>query len=183
MDNRLLLLGLLRQHRRHGYELAAFIDGQMNTCTDMKKPTAYFLLDKMTGEGWVTTQEEREGNRPTRRVYSITEKGEAAYTQLLRENLAEYAPSIFTGDIGLAFLDDMPPPEATALLTQRRAALSEKLARAQSAPAHTGSIQLLLDHQIHHLASEVAWLDGVLAKLSRAPVANTLAHQEIRSEK
>jgi DNA-binding PadR family transcriptional regulator len=178
MDNRLLLLGLLRQHRRHGYELAAFIDGQMNTCTDMKKPTAYFLLDKMTSEGWVTTQEEREGNRPIRRVYSLTPKGEAAYAQLLRENLAEYAPSIFTGDIGLAFLDELPAAEAGVLLGQRRAALAQKLAHSLSAPAHGGSIQLLLDHQIHHLSSELAWLDGLMAKLQASASTQAIADSE-----
>lgn len=166
MDKRLLLLGLLRQHRMHGYELAAFIDGQMNTCTDMKKATAYFLLDKMTGEGWVTNTTEREGNRPERRVFTLTEKGEEAYQRLVRENLREYDPAIFTSDVGVAFLDDLEPSEARALLNERRKELTARLERASAAPRHTGSIQLLVDHQIHHLQSEIVWLDAVLGKLA-----------------
>ena len=90
MERELLLLGFLRREQAHGYRLNEFIEREMTACTDIKKPTAYFLLDKMAKQGWITMRETREGNRPPRRVYRLTAKGEAQYQKLLRENLGSF---------------------------------------------------------------------------------------------
>jgi DNA-binding PadR family transcriptional regulator len=47
MDRQLLLLGLLRRQEMHGYQLNEFIEEKMHSCIDLKKPTAYYLLDKL----------------------------------------------------------------------------------------------------------------------------------------
>ena len=75
MERELLLLGLLREKGMHGYQLLEFIDTQMSMCVDLKKPTAYFLLERMTATGWIRFEQSQEGNRPPRRVYTITPKG------------------------------------------------------------------------------------------------------------
>lgn len=169
MDKQLLLLGLLRQHEMHGYELIGFIEGPMNTCTDLKKPTAYFLLDKMAGEGWVVAHTEREGNRPARRVFRITPAGEAEFQRLLRENLAAFDQPAFTNDIGVAFMDALEPGVALQLLRVRRELLRSRLAEAERAPAHPGATQLLVDHQLHFLKSELTWLDQVIERVATQP--------------
>jgi len=166
MERELLLLGLLQQQEMHGYQLHEFIDSTMQTCVDLKKSTAYYLLEKMAREGYVTSSEEREGNRPTRQVYSLTPAGEAQFQSLLRQNLAAYRPALFPGDTGITFLDDLPPDEAIALLQTRRAAMVEELERAENAPAHSGSLQLLIEHQIVHLRSELDWVDIVISHLA-----------------
>lgn len=166
MDRELLLLGLLRQQEMHGYQLVEFIETALTFCTDLKKPTAYFLLDKMAAAGWIATTETRAGHRPPRRVYHLTPQGETEFQRLLRENLATYPPARFLGDIGIAFLDELPPAEATHLLTARRAVLAAVLTTAQAAPPHQGSLQLVIEHQQRHLAAEVAWLDEVLQRLA-----------------
>lgn len=168
MDRELLLLGLLRQGDMHGYRLIEFIERELSTCTDLKKSTAYFVLDKMVAQGWITRSEEREGNRPPRRVYHITAAGEAQFFALLRENLARHAPPVFGGDIGLAFLDAVDPHEAIELLAVRRAALVADLEAARAVPPHAGAWQLLIDHRVIHLEGELRWLDDVLARLASA---------------
>ncbi len=162
MDRELLLLGLLRRADMHGYQLHEFINQNMASCVDLKKPTAYYLLDKMAEAGWIQPTEIQEGNRPPRQVYQITPAGEAAYQRLLRENLAAYHPVRFAGDIGLAFLDTLPPDERRAALLARRAALAAELAAAQAIPPHGGSMQLVIDHLRQHLAAELDWLDDVI---------------------
>src|SRR5512136_568074 len=112
----LLLLGLLRRQEMHGYQLNEFINQDLASCSDLKKPTAYFLLNKMAERGWITQQQEQEGNRPPRHVYQLTERGEAEFQRLLRHNLATYTPIHFPGDAGLPFLDAIPPQETLALL-------------------------------------------------------------------
>lgn len=173
MDRELLLLGLLRRGDTHGYQLHEFINRYMASCVDLKKPTAYYLLDRMAAAGWVTRTDQQEGNRPPRRVYAITPAGEDAFQRLLRQNLAAYQPAHFPGDIGLAFLDALPHAEARAHLLTRHAALTEDIASLAAAPPHSGTLQLMLDHRVRHLNAELEWLDTVLARLDQLLNQNT----------
>ena len=167
MERELLLLGLLREQGMHGYQLLEFIDTQMSYCVDLKKPTAYFLLDKMAAAGWLSLEQGQEGNRPPRHVYRITPEGEATFQRLLRENLGSYSAIRFGTDIGLAFVDALQPDEAVALLKQRRIMIAEQLASAHAAPEHPGSAQLIIEHQVIHLTSELDWLDNVITRITR----------------
>jgi DNA-binding PadR family transcriptional regulator len=166
MDRELLLLGLLRQADMHGYQLMEFIDRDLSTCTDLKKATAYALLDKMAQQGWIGEQEVREGKRPPRRVYSITPAGEAQFQELLRANLRAYEPAKFAEDIGLAFADALPRAEALALLDQRRAVLVGELDAARAVPEHSGTVQFVVRHRLAHLECELQWLDQVRARFA-----------------
>lgn len=165
MERKLLLLGLLRSEEMHGYQLNEFIDSHLEATVQLKKPTAYRLLNAMADDGWVTCREEREGNRPPRRVFAITAEGEAAFERILRESLAAYEPIAFHGNIGLLFLDAIPADEAAELLRGRRASVESVLQQAHRHKVHEGSSSLLLLHQTRHLAVELAWLDEVIAQL------------------
>ncbi len=165
MERELLLLGLLRHQDMHGYQLHEFIANNMASCTDLTKPTAYHLLDRMEQQGWLTSSEEADGKRPARKIYRITTDGEAAFQRLLRENLSTYSSATFSGSIGVAFLDSLSSAEAVSLLSQRRVALARSLDEMRSAPPHSGSLGLVIEHQVHHLQSELTWLDSVVARL------------------
>jgi DNA-binding PadR family transcriptional regulator len=170
MDDKLLLLGLLRQQEMHGYQLYEFIEGGLAACTDLKKPAAYYLLGRMAQDGWLSESISREGNRPPRKVYRLTPEGEAAFQGLLRENLSAYRMPGLSGDIGLAFLDALAPGEALRLLDERRLALAGALAATHQTPIHPGSTQLIVDHQVHYLASELDWLDSLILRLQESPL-------------
>ncbi|HVB38540.1 MAG TPA: PadR family transcriptional regulator [Vicinamibacterales bacterium] len=168
----LLFLGLLRQQRMHGYQLHEFIDRDLASCTDMKRPTAYLLLDRLTQAGWIARRTERRGRRPPRQVYRLTPAGETEFQRLLRANLSDHAATRFRDDIGLAFIDALPVREAATLLDQRRGRVAARLDAAR-AVAHPDSGQLVMDHLIHHLTAELAWLDRLLKRLRarRAPAS------------
>jgi DNA-binding PadR family transcriptional regulator len=166
MDDRLLLLGLLRRQEMHGYQLFEFIERGLSSCTDLKKPAAYYLLGRMAQDGWLSETVTQEGNRPPRKVFRLTPAGEAAFHALLRDNLASFSLPGFPGDIGLAFLDSLEPTEARPLLERRRRELHQALLAARQVPLHRGSLQLILDHQAHYLQSELDWLDGLLERLN-----------------
>ena len=167
MERELLLLGLLQQEGRHGYELHDFIEKYLQTCIELKKPTAYYLLEKLAKGGYVTETMEQSGNRPARRVYELTQVGEEYFQQLLRENLSQYIPVRFANLIGLAFLDNITPAEAIPLLRQRRDTMALQLAEAEAAPAHHGAFQLLIHHKVSHLQAELNWLDTVIDQLNQ----------------
>ena len=175
MERELLLLGILRRQNMHGYQLAEFIDHNLASCTDLKKSTAYFLLEKMYKAGWITYEQDQEGNRPPRRVYILTKEGEAAFQQLLRENLSGFSPVYFAGDVGYAFLNVIAPQEAADLLRQRRKAVIAQQQSLQDAPQHPGGAQWMVEHQIYHLQTELKWLDEII---HRVETTRTM-HEEI----
>lgn len=167
MHRELLLLGVLRRGNLHGYGINEFIQRDMAFCTDLKKPTAYHLLQKMADSGWIQEREVQEGSRPPRRIYHITPAGEAAYQQLLRDNLHQHHAAYFDGDIGLAFIDSLPVEESLPLLRERRAGMVVALASLDHVKGHSaGGLQLILEHHKRYLNFELTWLDEVIARLS-----------------
>ena len=161
----LLFLGLLRHQKMHGYQLNEFIQKDLAVCTDIKKPTAYYLLNKMAERGWIEQSSEQIGNRPPRRVYQITIEGEAAFQSLLRESMQQYSPTFFEDDIPLAYLDELETDEAKDLLEKRREILLAELQKMQETAPHPGTVQWMLEHRLRHLETELEWLNEILSRL------------------
>ena len=161
----LLLLGALTVRSGHGYQINDFIE----RCHvgELKKPTVYALLDRLEAAGHVSVQTEQEGNRPVRRVYTLTPSGQALFADLLRDNLGTPDLGAGSGDIGLMFLDYLPRPEAIACLQQRLAGLDAALATTPDVPPHGGhlTVNLALDHQAALRRADRAWLAALLARL------------------
>ena len=63
MERKLLLLGMLRENEMYGYQLNEFLETHLGSAVQLKKPTAYNLLNKMAADGWISYREEQEGNR------------------------------------------------------------------------------------------------------------------------
>lgn len=181
MERKLLLLGLLQTQAMHGYQLNDVIDSHLGGSIQLKKATAYDVLKKMAAEGWITHREEREGNRPPRRVYVITPQGRAVFVRLLRESLARYEPAEFRCDIALAFLDTLPTEEALALLRQRRKVIVTLIAEADAIGGHPGSMQLVVEHQQRHLRTELDWLDDVIARVEAGELP-TIDHNKEQTQ-
>ncbi len=166
-ERHLLLLGLIKAQARHGYELTDFIERNLCRVTDMKKATAYFLLDRLASTGLVSVRQEQEGNRPPRRVFSITAAGEAAFGRLLVETLGRAEAMASPVDIALMFCQHLPPGPTLDALEQRLAGVRARLAETQQARAShlaVESVRLALEHIAVHLQAEEAWLAGLLAE-------------------
>jgi DNA-binding PadR family transcriptional regulator len=71
MERQLLLLGVLRAQKMHGYQLNEFLERHVDLITNLKAPTAYYLLDRLEAGGYARTHQEQAYNRPQRRVYKI----------------------------------------------------------------------------------------------------------------
>jgi DNA-binding PadR family transcriptional regulator len=172
MDERaLLLLGMLRSQSQHGYQINEFIERNLSRVTDMKKPTAYAILDRLSRDGYVRMRTEQEGNRPPRKVYSITPKGEQAFEDLLRKTLARSDRFSVPGDIGLMFLGHLPRAEAITLLEQRMADLAEQHASYARAPRHDYDVgaRMVIERILLHMDVERDWLASAIAMLRSMP--------------
>jgi DNA-binding PadR family transcriptional regulator len=168
MERKLLLLGLLRQHGMYGYQINDLIDAHLGSSINLTKPTAYRLLHNMAEQGWISYREEKVGKRPTRRIYALTESGEAAFQGLLKNCLSQYQPAEGTSTVCLAFLDTLPPEEVLPLLENRRDTIEVLIASMKSDGSHHGGFQLIIDHQIRHLETDLEWLSEVITHLESA---------------
>jgi DNA-binding PadR family transcriptional regulator len=165
MEKKLLILGLLLSHDLHGYQLNDVIQQNPGTPISLKKSNLYKLLNDMEKDGWVTYVQEKAGNRPTRRVYSVTEEGEKEFYRLLRENLASHASPEYPSIVGLDFLHMLPADEVVTLLEKRLQIVNEKfeiLDNISSEMRHTHLSSAFLHHQY---SNEIEWLTAVVTHL------------------
>ena len=70
----LLVLSLLKEQERYGYELIKTLKDRSNDAFDFKEGTLYPLLHKMENEGWIRSENKTVNGR-TRRYYAITARG------------------------------------------------------------------------------------------------------------
>ena len=168
MEKKLLILGVLRSQHMHGYQLNEHLEHNLGMAITLKKSNAYKLLSKMEQEGWVTAHEEREGNRPPRRVYAITPEGEAAFNRMLRKSLAAYPPPEFPGAVALDFLDQLPPDEAVSLLEQRRGIVEQRSHELEAVPDSVRQMHLGMEYLHRYYSAELEWIDEILGSLEAA---------------
>ena len=158
MEKKLLLLGLLLSHDMHGYQLYDMIHQYAGIAITLKKSNAYKLLNDMERDGWVTHQEEQVGNRPPRRVYTVTDEGKAAFDRLLRRNLSSFPTPEFPGVVGLDFVQMLPRDEAIALLEQRRDAIDAKYRQFDEMSADIRQHHLTIAYLYQYYDHERQWL-------------------------
>ena len=162
MIRQLLLLGILMDGKMHGYRLNEYIKHTMDFYTDLKKSTAYYILEQMEKEGYVSCETEREGTRPEPRVYEITKPGKAYFLELLRNCLAGYAPTSYGDDICVAFMDKVPPAEIHTLLEGKRRKIVARLETFKEHKRHEGGWKYVINHNIAHLKADLSWVDSML---------------------
>jgi DNA-binding PadR family transcriptional regulator len=167
MVKQLLLLGILMNGKMHGYRLNEYVKHAMSFYTELKKSTAYYILDQLEKDGYVSFELEREGKRPERRIYEITEEGKNYFLKLLRECLGSYTPTSFGDDIGAAFIDRIPPKEVRDLLIIKHQKIEDQLEKYKGIENHGSSLQYVINHNIAHLEADISWVDEILKDIGK----------------
>lgn len=167
--NRLLLLGLLKSQEQHGYQLMDFVERNLANLHSLKKATAYYELKRMEEQGLVSVRIEQDEGRPPRRVYAMTEAGEASFADLMRECLRDADPLGSATLTGLMFLDHLAPDECGDLLAEKVDGLKRHLVAYERAPSHgpNSTIDLAIQHVRARLAMEITWYEKLIVELQQ----------------
>ena len=119
----------------------------------------------------------REGRRPERTVYGLSDEGRVEFLDWLRELLSVPAKEYTQFAAGLSFLAALPPGEAVELLEQRVRLLEEEITKMRSgmdaASERQGVARLFLIENEHELVLREAEL-GWVRELVREIEAGTL---------
>jgi DNA-binding PadR family transcriptional regulator len=171
----LLLLGLLSTQSQHGYQINEFIEHNLGRVTLMKKATAYALLTRMETAGLVAAEDEREGNRPTRRVYSITPEGTALMHEMLVAVLEAPSGGLPPGDIAIMYLASLDPGRAIAAIERRLSSLDEHIAELEATPKHPNviGVDLAIERRLVLLRADRDWFRDLTTRLRAGSINPT----------
>ncbi|MEV0399898.1 PadR family transcriptional regulator [Actinoallomurus sp. NPDC050550] len=126
----LAVLRLLNEEPMHPYEMQQRIrDYSIDQVVKVAHGSLYHTVERLAGQGLIEPVETtREGRRPERTVYAITEQGRDEAYSRLREFLRHPAQEYPIFDMALSFLKMLPPEEAAQLLDRRTVRLEAQLA-------------------------------------------------------
>jgi len=168
-----VVLGLLRESDMHPYQMLRLMRQRRDDrLVGGSRGTLYHTVARLERCGLVAeVGVDRDGNRPERTTYTLTDAGRAAADDWVRDRLPRI-DGILEFRVALGEAHDLPRDEVTALLTRRRAALAADLdgldASLGGAQERGVPLQFLveLDRERHIVGADLAWLDGLLARLA-----------------
>ncbi|WP_330183046.1 PadR family transcriptional regulator [Nocardia sp. NBC_01503] len=160
----LAVLSVLAIAPMHRYEIAGRLR-EYGKDHDMgvKWGSLYTVVDNLTKHGFLeVTGSERDGARPERTIYRITEAGRAELADWTRELIASPEPEQRPFMAGLSVLSVLPPDEVVGLLTDRITKLESTIdASKTQLAALEGSLPRLFliedDYELAMLTAEANW--------------------------
>jgi len=156
------LLGLLADHPMHAYDLHKELSRPtgLGLIWSVKQAKLYAVAGDLESRGLLGSDTDRQGNRPVRRVFHLTEKGRAAFKAWL-ESPANWK------DMRLDFLAKLYFARASedtvrALLRSERQVCDARLERLRGQLHQTdngGFDAQVLNYRIALIEATIAWMD------------------------
>ncbi len=115
----LMLLGLLKDGPRHGYEIKKLVDEVMSGFTGISSQSIYYPLKELEKKGFLSRVVSRSGKRPEKYTYKITKQGEEEFERLLSKNLLMIQRPFLNVDLSLYFLQHAKPEMVKRRLENR----------------------------------------------------------------
>jgi len=156
-----VVLGLLAECSRHGYELDRVIEERgIRAWTDVAFSSVYYLLGRLERAGWI--QPARDGDsRGRQRTFEVTSAGLGVARDATRAALRDAPPPHPPVLVGIANLPLLDAAEALEALHQRAARLSEEFDRLRCHPRrHVPAppyVDAIFDYGISALHAELDW--------------------------
>lgn len=168
----LLLLGLVSEMPRHGYELEQVIAQRgMGEWTQIGFSSIYFVLGKLDQKGFVSS--EVPASAKAKKRVSITDAGREALVAETLEAFATVKSTVSPLQMALLHWSVLDRDQALGALQKRIALVKQELDRLegirfaqQPLPDH---IDALFDHSLHQLEAEAAWLTKTLDYMQTKP--------------
>jgi DNA-binding PadR family transcriptional regulator len=192
----LAVLAYLTRGPMHPYELSRTLrEHGDERSIKFNQGTLYTVVRQLAAAGFIAERETtREGHRPERTVYALTQAGRAEFDSWLRELVEkpEYEYPHFVA--ALSLLAALPPDEAADLLTRRLSRLREQRAETSElmdAALAGGLHPLFLIEEEYRLAmadAEISFVEHLIERITHptsgwAPLWASFHNQQPRSRK
>jgi len=159
-DAELLVLGLVAEMPRHGYQLEQVIEQRgMREWTSIGFSSIYFVLSKLEKAGLLAAKKPAEAK--AKKIYTMTEAGcEALVSQTLMA-LGTVRPTYSSALLGMAHWPVLETSSAVAALRKRGDLLARELARLENLQFEQQPlpdfVEALFDYSLSQLQAEADW--------------------------
>ena len=140
MYSEILILAMLRQGKRHGYEIKKDIDRALGGMVALNNKTLYLALKRFEEMGAVKREVILQEGKPNRHLYELTEHGIELLQALLRDFGPEQAGSDAEFFTRVSFFDFLE-------VEARKAILGARLAFLQSGLKYLKSLQQMAEKE------------------------------------
>lgn len=169
----LAVLTLLSERPMHPYEMSATLrERQKEASIKLNYGSLYSVVESLQKSGMITAQETvRQGRRPERTVYAITDEGRRRMVDWLSDLLAQPAKEFTQFEAALSLMPILPPDEVEGLLRQRLNALvvQQNIAKAflaEAAAKRFPRLFLIESEYVMALAdAEITFVRGLLEEI------------------
>ena len=164
-DAELLVLGLVAEMPRHGYQLEQLIEERgMREWTQIGFSSIYFVLGKLEKMRLVRARKPAEAK--TKKTYAVTDKGRETLIRQTLTALEEVRPTYSSALLGMLHWPVLTQNMALEALRARSESVKEELARVgniqiaqQPLPDH---VEALFDFSCGQLRAESEWIARTL---------------------
>src|SRR5487761_1414732 len=169
----LAILELLDERPMHPYEMASTMrERHHDEFIRLNFGTLYHTVEVLERTGLIVSVErEKEGRRPERTIYELTEPGRELLVKVVGDILARPTREYPNFAAGLMFMHHLEATQAAQLLNERIAALgatTEKLIRVMGELRTAGVTRLALielEHKIAMLEAEREWVRNLAREI------------------
>ena len=165
----LSILQLLDERPMHPYELAATMrERHQDEFIRLNFGSLYHTVEVLERNGWIVSAErEKEGRRPERTIYRLTNSGRDVLVNVVSDILARPRREYPHFAAGLMFMHHLDAPSAASHLSERAIALKAKTEKLNGIMAELrghGISRLALielEHKIAMLDAERKWVSNL----------------------
>jgi DNA-binding PadR family transcriptional regulator len=170
----LAVMSYLSQQPMHPYELGRTLREHGDARSiKFNHGSLYMVVGQLAKAGYVTELEtSREGQRPERTVYALTDAGRAEFRDWLRELVAEPQQEYPHFVAALSLIAALPPSEVVPLLRRRLDLLQQEHAEIRGLIDTTlarGVPELFLveeEYRLALVAAEITFVEEFIAKIT-----------------
>jgi DNA-binding PadR family transcriptional regulator len=181
----LMVLSLLTERPMHPYEMVSHMrERGTEYHLKVKWGSLYTVVNNLEKHGFIeATGTSRQGRRPERTVYAITDDGRAELTDWMRELVGVPEKEHLRFQAALSILGVLHPDEAVHLLEQRVRLLDAEAAASRAALEQLGKeiprmFLIESEYEVALREAEAAWIRGLLAELRDGSIPGVAGWRE-----
>jgi DNA-binding PadR family transcriptional regulator len=186
----LAVMALLYERPMHPYEMVSLMrERGKHESVRLRYSSLYSVVEALEREGLILSLETvREGRRPERTIYGLTEAGRVEFLSWLRELVREPVKEYTQFAAGLTFLPALPPDEACVLLDERVRRLEEEVEEKRSlldSVKEQGLPRLFLIESEHELIlreAELRWVRELVREIRDGEIGGMRQWEAFHSE-
>lgn len=171
------LLGLVRNHPLHGYEIHQRLCARhgLGRVWQIKQGLLYATLNRLEAEGLLAAELEPQGARPPRKLWQLTPDGVQVFTDWLKQPISHGRDFRIEFLAKLFFACQDGVTTAQTLIDVQRVATTDLLSALKAAAATLEAARsydwLVLRYRVGQLEAALAWLDECVKPENRQPEA------------